>query len=895
MAVDRVNFQDIVENQFPRYVLEDFPLLPDFVKQYYKSQEGQGSTFDLIQNIDQYVKLDQLFSLKTYTELNGDLNYTATSIPTAAITNFTEGFPETNGLIKIDNEIIHYESIENNSFINCTRGFSGITTYVSGNKPDQLTFEQTVADKHENGSRIHNLNIIFLQEFFKKVKNQIAPGFNNRAFADDIDQRNFLYNVDSFYKSKGTDQSFKILFRALYGEEVDIIKPSESLFRPSDADYKVTSDFVVEQISGDPLELQNLTLFQDSTNARGSVSNVQPINYGEGQYYQVSIDTGYARDISVRGSIFGEFKVNPKTKLLNSIGAGATIIDVDSTIGFPDTGKLVLLNQVGDSVSIAYTGRSVNQFFNVSGVDETYNDKTDIRLDDFSYAYVGVDTSNQIQVRITSTLKEFRLSSDAYGYDEKDTINIQSLGIERGDERSQNWLSNVKTEWNISGIDLIDILEQSYQITLFDDHFLKPGYQINLISSGGLVLPGTVIRASGAKAFQAKLAANVGSIPYVKVENQLLKGSSGKYPNLNGFVANVQNFYQKFNGDVAVASNSIPNYSNIFTDPYDKKVTFSGSAESDKQTLVFTTNRDHGFLTGDAVIYKPGIIRTTTITPNGIEIVTETESRFDDVDANVYYIFRVNSTSVKLSRSRSDIFSNKFVNLEGTVIDNEFIYFDYDKKELSPQNIVREILSPNNKSGVYETEPGHTGILINGVEILNYKSGDSYKYGDLRSLEITGAGEGYDVIDPPVLDIVDSYGSGAEGKVSVEGSLVGFNLIDRGFHYLDTPTVLITGGAPTREAVAEVNTTSIVHTLSFNSEVTARKIDIGNDTIGFSTFHKLNLADKVQYDAKDGSPIVGLSTNAYYYVELVDTSTIKLHTSEENARAGINTVNILSF
>ena len=895
MAVDRVNFQDIVENQFPRYVLEDFPLLPDFVKQYYKSQEGQGSTFDLIQNIDQYVKLDQLFSLKTYTELNGDLNYTATSIPTAAITNFTEGFPETNGLIKIDNEIIHYESIENNSFINCTRGFSGITTYVSGNKPDQLTFEQTVADKHENGSRIHNLNIIFLQEFFKKVKNQIAPGFNNRAFADDIDQRNFLYNVDSFYKSKGTDQSFKILFRALYGEEVDIIKPSESLFRPSDADYKVTSDFVVEQISGDPLELQNLTLFQDSTNARGSVSNVQPINYGEGQYYQVSIDTGYARDISVRGSIFGEFKVNPKTKLLNSIGAGATIIDVDSTIGFPDTGKLVLLNQVGDSVSIAYTGRSVNQFFNVSGVDETYNDKTDIRLDDFSYAYVGVDTSNQIQVRITSTLKEFRLSSDAYGYDEKDTINIQSLGIERGDERSQNWLSNVKTEWNISGIDLIDILEQSYQITLFDDHFLKPGYQINLISSGGLVLPGTVIRASGAKAFQAKLAANVGSIPYVKVENQLLKGSSGKYPNLNGFVANVQNFYQKFNGDVAVASNSIPNYSNIFTDPYDKKVTFSGSAESDKQTLVLTTNRDHGFLTGDAVIYKPGIIRTTTITPNGIEIVTETESRFDDVDANVYYIFRVNSTSVKLSRSRSDIFSNKFVNLEGTVIDNEFIYFDYDKKELSPQNIVREILSPNNKSGVYETEPGHTGILINGVEILNYKSGDSYKYGDLRSLEITGAGEGYDVIDPPVLDIVDSYGSGAEGKVSVEGSLVGFNLIDRGFHYLDTPTVLITGGAPTREAVAEVNTTSIVHTLSFNSEVTARKIDIGNDTIGFSTFHKLNLADKVQYDAKDGSPIVGLSTNAYYYVELVDTSTIKLHTSEENARAGINTVNILSF
>ena len=131
MAVDRVKFQDIVENQFPRYVLEDFPLLPEFVKQYYKSQEYQGGTFDLIQNIDQYVKIDELFSLKSSTTLSGDLDYTATTIPTSALTNFTEGFPETNGLIKIDNEIIHYESISNNSFINCTRGFSGITTYVS--------------------------------------------------------------------------------------------------------------------------------------------------------------------------------------------------------------------------------------------------------------------------------------------------------------------------------------------------------------------------------------------------------------------------------------------------------------------------------------------------------------------------------------------------------------------------------------------------------------------------------------------------------------------------------------------------------------------------------------------------------------------------------------------
>ena len=894
MAVDRVQFQDIVESQFPRYVLEDFPLLPEFIKQYYKSQEYQGGTFDLIQNMDQYIKVDKLFSLKTSTQLNGDLDYTATTIPTSSLTNFTEGFPQTNGLIKIDQEIIHYESISNNSFINCTRGFSGVTTYVSGNQPDQLTFEQTEASEHKDKSVIQNLNVIFLQEFFRKLKNQISPGFNERQFFSGLDQRNFLYNADSFYKSKGTDQSFKILFRALYGEEVDIIKPSEFLFRPSDADYKVEKDFVVEQIAGDPLELKNLTLFQDSTNSRGSVSDVKPINYGDKQYYQISIDSGYARDISVTGSIFGEFKVNPKTKLLNNVSVGATILDVDSTIGFPYTGKLILEDNVGDLVSIAYTGKSINQFFNVYGVDDLFDKKQDVRLDEYSYAYVGFDTSNQIQVRITSTLKEFKLNQDSYFYNKDDTINIQTLGIERGDERSQNWYSNVKTEWDIENIELVDELEKSYSITLFDSQFLRPGYQITLISNSGLQLPGTVIRSSSKNTFLAKLAANVGSISYVKVENQLLKGNSGKYPTLNNFVANIQNVYQKFNGDVVVASNSLPNYSNIFTDPYDKKITFSGSS-SDLQTLVLTVNRDHGFLTGDAIFYKPGIIKSTTITPNGIEVVTETESKFENVDANVYYVKRINSTSIKLSRSRSDIFSNKFVSLTGTVVDNEFIYYDFYNKKLSPQNIVREVLTPDNKSGNYLTEPGYSGILINGVEILNYKSGESLKYGDLRSLEITNSGEGYDIINPPVLSIVDDYGSGAEGTVSVEGELVGINLIDRGFDYLDVPTVTITGGSPTEEAIAKVNMTSIVHSLSFNSEFTAKRVDIGNNTIGFSTFHKLNVADKVFYDAKDGSPIAGLSTNAFYYVELVDTSTIKLHTSEDNARVGVNTVDITNY
>jgi hypothetical protein len=83
MAVDRVKFQDIIASQVPQYVKDDFPLLVDFLKEYYVSQEYQGGTYDLIQNLDQYVKVDELFNLKNSTILEGDITFQNTSIVTS--------------------------------------------------------------------------------------------------------------------------------------------------------------------------------------------------------------------------------------------------------------------------------------------------------------------------------------------------------------------------------------------------------------------------------------------------------------------------------------------------------------------------------------------------------------------------------------------------------------------------------------------------------------------------------------------------------------------------------------------------------------------------------------------------------------------------------------------
>ena len=892
MAVDRVKFQDIVSSQVPDYVKEDFPLLTDFLQQYYVSQEFQSGTYDLIQNLDQYVKVDELFNLKTSTVLLNDISYEDTTIQTSANGNFTQGFPETNGLIKINDEIIRYEYKTDSSFVNCTRGFSGITNYIGTNTPDELVFSTSEANTHSSGATIYNLNILFLQQFFKKVKNQFTPGFTERQLYSGLDQRNFVFNADSFYKSKGTDQSFEILFRALYGEDVDVIKPAEYLLRPSNANYKITQDLVVEKIQGDPLDLKNLTLFQDSSGARGSVTDVEQIQYDQGQYYQVSIDYGYQRDIDVTGTVFSEFEPNPKTKILTGVSVGSSIIDVDSTIGFAATGKLLTNDVDGNVISIQYLDKNDNQFLSVTGVAATIAKTTSIRFDDYSYAYSGINTSNQIQVRITSTLKDLQLEGETYYYKKGDTIQVQSLGIEDNKEQSKNWFYNVKTNWEVSSISSVDLTENSYEVNTYDPHFLKVGYEVLLSDlTNDTTFTGSVSAVRSSTSFIVNLTSSIDVSHSFKVENQLLKGFSTKYTQLNDYVSNVQNTYTDFSENVIVASNSIPHYETA-ANPYNKKVTFSGTLTS-TQVIRLTTSTDHGFYTGDSIWYKPSVTTTTTTTSDGAEIVTTTENKFEGIDAGIYYVKRLNSTEISIARSKADLFSGNYVTFNGTVSNNEFIYYDFYLKTVQPQKIYRNILPPVNKSGNYITKPGFTGIFVNGVELLNYKSTDTISYGDIQSFEVQRGGQNYDIINPPELYITDEVGTGATGKCCVTGQLERIDIIDGGFDYVDTPVVRISGGNG-KNAAAEVNMSAIIHSVTFAANSTD-KVNTTTDTIGFATYHNFGQDERVIYNAGNETKVGGLSTEASYYVGVVDNYTVKLYNTPSDSSIGINTVNLTSL
>ena len=151
------------------------------------------------------------------------------------------------------------------------------------------------------------------------------------------------------------------------------------------------------------------------------------------------------------------------------------------------------------------------------------------------------------------------------------------------------------------------------------------------------------------------------------------------------------------------------------------------------------------------------------------------------MDPGVFFVKRLNKNQFQLATSPANISNNSFVSVSGIVTSNTIEYLDFHNKDVDHQLLLKEIKNPDNEDGDYITEPeSRTGILVNGVEILNYKSNETVYYGSIKNIDIAAEGRGYDVINPPIVHISDNVGSGATGICAVEGVLRGINITDPG-------------------------------------------------------------------------------------------------------------------
>jgi hypothetical protein len=904
MAEKRIQFSNVVQNQLPAYVRNEYPLISEFLKEYYVAQEFESGPIDLIQNIDQYIKIDEITNLTETVGLRTDITYDASTIDVDMISHpeGTTGFPDSYGLLKIDDEIITYTSKTKTSFNGCIRGFSGITSYRAETETDQLVFNSTESADHAYTAPVQNLSCLFLKEFLLKTKYQLLPGLEERDLHEDLNKNVFIKQAKDFYLSKGTDHSFEILFKALYNEDVSIIKPRDFLVTPSNAHFIITKDLVVEPIEGDPANLLNATLYQDAygdsiEKGYAPITSIEKINPGYGKtYYKLSIDGGYNRDSRVDGALYGSFTVHPKTKVIGEVSAGTTSLDVDSTVGFSTSGEL-LVDYVDTTIGVvSYTSKNLTQFFGCSGIDKRVLNAANVGINTYAYGYNFYDQDDKITVRINSVLGDLDYPTRTHYYNINDTAKIKTLGVANKNFRAQNWFYNIAPTFNVTKITLVNASDRSYQVNTNTEHTCRIGDSVTLIgSSVGTYASSLIIEILDAKSFVIRGQGDIDTADKYTIKRNILKTNSNTFPEAVQYTTNVQNVYN-INGqeDLLIASSSIPSYYAQPLNASTQETTITGTFSGTEFEI--SPDKDHGFYTGDEVYYIPEKIEEKYFTAGGA-IATRVSIGTKLFDEGLYFLYRVNSSTVKFAKSRTDISNGSFVSIEATEVKNNKVQpFDFKGKTLASQKLVREVLPPKNDGILSPTIPGYTGILINGVEILNYKSPDLIHYGRIEDIEVIAPGDDYDVINPPLIKISDPVGAAATGHVDVSGSLEEIRVLDSGFDYQGIPEVNIRGGNGSG-ANATVTMRSIVHKVDFDAQVVGGAVGVGTtlSTIGFGTYHKFKNAEQVIYLSNGQEGISGLTTDASYFVNTISNTEISLHPTENDAQLGISTVSLLSY
>jgi len=886
----RVKVQQIIESQLPEFILDESPKFIDFLKQYYISQEYQGGPIDISENIDQYLKLDNLTPsiISGSTTLTEDILLDRTVISVES----TKGFPQEYGLLKIGNEIITYTGIVNNTFIGCIRGFSGITNYHD-NLSKELIFESTSSETHKQGDVVINLSSLFLQEIYKKIKYTFTPGLEDVDFVGDLNVKNFIKESISLYQSKGTEESFRILFNVLFGETPKVINLEDYLIKPSSAKYIRREVIVIENIVGDPINLKGQTITKtNDPKTFASVSEVEILSRGEKTYYKLSLFVGYDDSFP---TIVGNFNITGNSRVVENTQKGSTVITVDSTIGFPKSGTLYCGNDV-----IRYKDKSVNQFLGCEGIINEIAATSLIRSDETYFGYENGDISKKVEFRITGVLSEYKnkLQSDTISIGEKILINYLGDKINnpidsktKKEVFANSWIYNTSSRFNIQSFSSGSISQFDLKIDS-DKSSLRVGDEIEILKRDSEIVEvsSLIVTQITNKQVSTNNVFSLNQNEQYDIRRKIKKSSSEfvqiEYGN-NSILSDIHNVYVDNDEYFYVASNSLPSY-RINTNIIKHDISLiSGFDINDDTYSIFNVGTDVKFLTGDEIIYS----YIGTPIP---ELVNES-----------YYVEKLSGLSeLRLYTSRSFIGTENYVRIkslpQGT---HTFVLRDQKEALISPQKLLKKFpivpfLSENTKDN---TNPGGVGLLVNGVEISSYKTDNYVYYGPLESVDILNGGDDYDVINPPILQLSSG---GAKVQPIIRGSVKSVFVDPQDFDIDVDITISISGGN-----VSGASFDPVIVKTTREIQFDAREITLGGgldnnaETITFLTDHNLREGEQIIYEPLNNLSIgIGtfgglnkdqgktLKKNSSYYAKIINNKTIQIYESFSNYISGINTV-----
>lgn len=376
-----------VDSTLPRYVYENYTKFVNFMTTSAESEERVGFGQDILQNLQKYRNFD---AYKNQIVQFGNLKDNLSATDDELTLEDGYGFPDENGVLLIDDEVILYQSKEGNVFSGLERGASG--TKVLPTFRTKGTYVVTTPALHKSNAKVTNLSVLFLVAMLDNIHQSFTPAIDSVRIAPEINRSTLLQNIKDFFASKGSKLGVQALFRMLFAEnDVDVTYPGDRMIVPSKSTWYesvVLRTVPVPQVLTDPQqkyttpdkvigsEIAYKSYVDDTVYARSVCDYVSSYPYESEVQYELFVDDD---------SIKGEFFANPRTVLkrtLNTTGSvddreDVTTITVESTTGFPDSGVVII-----ESEAISYTSKSFNQFIGCKrghiGVEAKHLEGTDV-------------------------------------------------------------------------------------------------------------------------------------------------------------------------------------------------------------------------------------------------------------------------------------------------------------------------------------------------------------------------------------------------------------------------------------------------------------------------------------------------------------------------------------
>ena len=394
MAKFNDKISNILNSQLPEFVVSQHPKFAEFLKVYYQLLESAELSVTSVKSTEGIL-------LETETAQANNLVLNSSAIGTARTPldvgdkvifetysgteygKFTRGEIITGQTSNAIATILTEDLNSGRLFISAQNKFIKGEIVVGGTSNAYATIDSYRPNPVNNISDLIHFrdpdNVI--NDFLSNFRDEFLATLPD-TLANDVNKRSLIKNVNSLYRSKGTNKGHEIFFRILFNEEAQTFYPRESILRVSDGKFDTLKVVRVIPDIGDTTQLIGRTITGSTSGAYAIVENVAT--------YQIGIDTVsefILNNDSLQGTFLIGEQVQGSASDTDDWYIKATITGIPGTKAVQNDGTL---NTTADTVSLVAGGTGA-----VFSIDETGTGGiTDIVIDNPGVNYQVGDVLN---------------------------------------------------------------------------------------------------------------------------------------------------------------------------------------------------------------------------------------------------------------------------------------------------------------------------------------------------------------------------------------------------------------------------------------------------------------------------------------------------------------------